>query len=95
MATNDCERRWRKEKKKGGGVVRQEMLRDYRVLFSSSKTNNVSVSVMLAELPSPKIMTWTHLSVKQNKSTASSGCSFCYRFLASRHVYKTAPYCVS
>lgn len=71
------------------------MLRDYKELFSSSKTNNVSVSMMLAALSSPKIMTWTHLSVKQNKSTASSGCSFCYRFLASRRVYKTAPYCVS
>lgn len=83
------------KKEKGGGVARQEMLRDYKELFSSGKTNNVSVSVLLAALPSPKIMTWTHLSVKQNKSTASSGCSFRYRFLASRRVYKTAPYCVS
>ena len=40
-------------------------------------------------------MTWTHLSVKQNKSTASSACSFYYLFLASRRVYKTAPYCIS
>lgn len=30
----------RKKKEKGGGVVRQEMLRDYKELFSSSKTNN-------------------------------------------------------
>lgn len=50
---------------------------------------------MLATLPSQKMMTWTHLSVKQNKSTASSGCSFYYRVLASRRVYKTAPYCIS
>lgn len=40
-------------------------------------------------------MTWTHLSVKKNKSTASSACSFYYLFLASRRVYKTAPYCIS
>ena len=40
-------------------------------------------------------MTWTHLSVKQNKSTASSACSFYYLFLASGRVYKTAPYCIS
>lgn len=40
-------------------------------------------------------MTWTHPSVKQNKSTASSACSFYYLFLASRRVYKTAPYCIS
>lgn len=40
-------------------------------------------------------MTCTHPSVKQNKSTASSACSFYYLFLASRRVYKTAPYCIS
>lgn len=45
--------------------------------------------------PAQKIMTWIHLSVKQNKSTASSACSFYYLFLASRRVYKTAPYCIS
>lgn len=59
------------------------------------ETNNVGVSVMLATLPSLKIMAWTHLPVKKDKSTASSGCSFYYQFLASRRVYKTAPYCIS
>lgn len=40
-------------------------------------------------------MSWTHPSVKQNKSTASSACSFYYLCLALRRVYKTAPYCIS
>ena len=44
---------------------------------------------------SQKIMTWSHPSVKQNKSTASSAGSFYYLFLASRRVYKTAAYCIS
>lgn len=66
--------------------------------YLAAQTNNVGVSVMPETLPQPpsqKIMTWTHPSVKQNKSTASSACSFHYLFLASRRVYKTAPYCIS
>lgn len=61
--------------------------------YLSLETNNVGVSVMLAT--SLKIMAWTHLPVKKDKSTASSSCSFYYQFLASRRVYKTAPYCIS
>ena len=63
--------------------------------YLSLETNYVGVSVMLATLPTLKIMAWTHLPVKKDKSTASSGCSFYYQLLASRRVYKTAPYCIS
>lgn len=63
--------------------------------YLSLETNNVGVSVMLATLPSLKIMAWAHLPVKKDKSTASSGCSFYYQFLASKRVFKTAPYCIS
>lgn len=87
-AVKDCEMRCREEKAEAGNIVK-----NCKVLFKS--TNNVGVSVMLETCPSLKIMTWAHLPVKENKSTASSGCYFYYQFLASRRVYKTAPYCIS